>query len=76
MDSVIPPGPYDTTLSPLSDEVKMDTNSVYVVADGRQSSISNYDWKRMCDCGLCDTARSPQSDKVIVDVMVSSLCSN
>ena len=83
MHSVIPPGPYDTAQSALSDKVKMDTNPAYVVAatikmedNPAYQTMTGREGVTVAPSGPYDTVRPPQSDKVIVDTNPAYAVSN
>jgi len=74
MHSVIPPGPYDTVQSALSDEVKMDTNPAYVVAGTIKmednpvyQTMTGREGVTVAPSGPYDTVSTPQFDKVRMD---------
>jgi len=74
MHSVIPPDPSGTARSPLSDEVKMDTNPAYVIAgtikmedNPAYQTMTGREGVTVALSGSRDPVRPQQSDKVIMD---------
>ena len=83
MHSVIPHGPYDTAQSPLSDEVKMETNPAYVVAgtikmedNPAYQTMTGREGVNVAPSGPYDTVRPPQSDKVLMDTNPAYVVTN